>query len=506
MKKIIYFSLVLTSLMFVLSSCKKDPVNPPVEPENPNKYVNDWIYENMVTYYLWNDKIPKSPDLTLAPTEFFNSLINKFDAASNPDGDRFSWIQESYVDLLNSLGGVTSDDIGFEYVRVGVSQTSDQLYLLVLYPKIGSDAEAKGVSKGRFITKINGSDITRANASSLTGGTGSKTLTMADWVLNTDKNEYELKLSGNVEIMMHKNFAEIPVYLDSVYTTPNNTKVGYLVYNFFARDKGDNSSDYDKLLMNKLESIKSKGATEFVLDLRYNGGGAVSTATALASALVKNRSTSTLFYTVQYNMLVHNELERQSGSNYNKAFFKEKITDSDGNLVADIPQMGINRVYVLVSSGTASASEMVINGLKPHMDVILIGETTVGKNVGSISLYEEDDPKNKWGMQPIIAKYYNSANKSDFTSGFTPDYEIDEFEGLRLVDFGNTEDKLLNKALTLINGAPLQAAPQRAPRMSSNVNLQPIKESESYLEKPSRNIIIDDEKGDEIRKIMKRIR
>ena len=508
MKSINYLSILLLGCLLIFSSCKKEELVIPIEkPVNLNKYVNDWIYENMNIYYLWNNKIPKSPDYTLKSDLFFRSLLNKFDATSNPDGDRFSWIQENYVDLLNSLGGVVSDDIGFEYMRVtlsGTESSTKQYYLLVLYPKLGSDAQAKGVRKGRFVTKIDNQDILETNYNTLIGGTGTKTLTMADWVLSESTGNYELKLTGNLTVLMHKNFAEIPVYLDSVYTTPNNTKVGYLVYNFFARDKGDGSYDYDKLLMNTLSEIKSKGATEFVLDLRYNFGGAVSTATALASALVPNRTTTKVFSTIQYNPLVQSELQKEEGEKFNITYFADKIEDSKGTKIIDIPSLGISKLYVLVSNWSASASELVINGLKPYLNVILIGEVTVGKNVGSISIYEKNDAKNKWGMQPIIAKYFNSAGTSDFTAGFVPDYEIDEFADLRLVEFGNTKDLMLNKALTLINGGPLQAAPARVPRMDNKLQLRKVTGSESMLQKPGKNVMIDDIRGEDIRNIMRK--
>src|SRR5690606_33526134 len=76
---------------------------------------------------------------------------------------------------------------------------------------------------------------------------------------------------------------------------------------------------------------------------------------------------------------------------------------------------------ILTGSRTASASELVINALKPFMEVFIIGETTVGKNMGSISIYEENDPKNTWGLQPIVVKVLNSAGQADYSNGFTPD-------------------------------------------------------------------------------------
>lgn len=481
MKKINLLILFLVTFLFLNISCKKgnEPPVPP-NPENPNKYVNDWIYENMNIYYYWNDKIPSEPDYTQTSDKFFKSLLNTYDKNSNPHGDRFSWIQESYVDLLKNLGGVTSDEIGFEYVPVDVSPegaTTKQYYLLVLYPKLGTDAYAKGVKRGRFVVKIDNQDITNNNYKTLISGTGSKTLTFADWAYNNDTKKYELKLAANtITIQMHKDFAEKPVYLDSVYTI-NDKKIGYLVYNFFAKDKGDDSHEYDKMLMNSLGKIKAKGATEFVLDLRYNGGGAVSSAIALASALVKNRSTENLLVSAEYNPLVNNELKKQYGNGYNKEFFIDKIV-SKNQTIAEVPALNLPRVYILVSRWTASASELIINGLKPYMDIVLIGETTVGKNVGSITIYEKDDAKNKWGMQPIIVKYFNSAGKSDFTAGFVPDYPLSEQENLMLVEFGKTEDIFLNKALSVIIGAPLKSSTRMA-KIDTSFNLKAVEHSSS---------------------------
>lgn len=394
------------------------------------KYVNGWIYDNMSVYYLWNDKLSKSPNYSLNPEDFFESILYKYNKTSNPDGDRFSWIQEDYTELLGNLSGVASHEIGFEYILVGTDATLKQYYALVLYAMHGTDAELKGINRGRFITKINGQNITADNYKNLFGGTGTKKLSMADFVYNETEKRYILQSSGDVTINMHNYFAENPIYLDTIYTVANN-KIGYLVYNFFARDNGDKSNNYDKELISKLSNFKSKGVNEMVLDLRYNSGGAVSSAIALASALVKNRSTKNVLTTSQYNSILHNALIKEEGANYNKDYFIDKII---GTTVA-IPEMNLPRLYVLTSGWTASASEFIINGLKPYMDVILIGETTYGKNVGSITIYEDDDPKNKWGMQPIVVKFANSLGFSDFTAGFTPDYEIDEFENLYLYSF-----------------------------------------------------------------------
>jgi len=503
MKKNLKFLWVFVFSLLLFSSCNKKD-----EPKtNPNQYVNDWIYNQMSVYYLWNNLIPVNPDYTPSPDNFFKSLLNTYNKSTNPDGDRFSWIQENYIDLLNSLSGVSSDDLGFEYVRVQLSGvTPAQYYLLVLYPKLGSDAYNKGISRGRFIIKINNQNIYDSNYSSLTSGTGNKTLSMADFILNSTTNQYELKSTGDVVVKMESNFAEIPVYKDSVYTLNNGKKVGYLVYNFFATDKGDDSYTYDKLLMNTLSDLKTKApaATDFVLDLRYNSGGAVSSAIALASALVNNRSTQNVITTSVYNSLVDAEFRKQYGNDYNKDYFIDQILNSNGNPVDDVPSLNIQNLYILVSNWTASASELIINGLKPYINVKLIGETTYGKNVGSISLYETNDEKNKWGMQPIVVRFYNSAGSSNYSTGFVPDYEIDEFsDNLHILDFGDVNEKLLNKALTLINGGPLQVRKQSLATVKP-ANIQRVPHSESFLSKPERNVMIDDVRGEQIKKIMKK--
>jgi carboxyl-terminal processing protease len=461
------------------------------------KYVNGWIYDNMSVYYLWNDKLSKSPNYSLNPEDFFESILYKYNKTSNPDGDRFSWIQEDYTELLGNLSGVASHEIGFEYILVGTDATLKQYYALVLYAMHGTDAELKGINRGRFITKINGQNITADNYKNLFGGTGTKKLSMADFVYNETEKRYILQSSGDVTINMHNYFAENPIYLDTIYTVANN-KIGYLVYNFFARDNGDKSNNYDKELISKLSNFKSKGVNEMVLDLRYNSGGAVSSAIALASALVKNRSTKNVLTTSQYNSILHNALIKEEGANYNKDYFIDKII---GTTVA-IPEMNLPRLYVLTSGWTASASEFIINGLKPYMDVILIGETTYGKNVGSITIYEDDDPKNKWGMQPIVVKFANSLGFSDFTAGFTPDYEIDEFENLYLYSFGDTNDPLLGKALSLITGQTSftrSASAISTPFRSTQIN---EKISVDSREKSHRFEMYDDIRGESIRNIM----
>ncbi len=122
----------------------------------------------------------------------------------------------------------------------------------------------------------------------------------------------------------------------------------------------------------------------------------------------------------------------------------------------------LTHFIILTSSGTASASELIINGLRPYMGVYLIGDTTEGKNLGSISFYEENDPLNKWGMQPIVSQAFNSLNQSDYTDGFAPDEKY--VETLHVGVLGDVHEPMLAKALTRILGhAPARRAESTPP-------------------------------------------
>lgn len=489
---------IILSLLFVAIACseKNDPIIEISEEIKEHKYVNEWIYKKMVKSYFWNDDIPKRPDFTLKPDLFFESILSQKDRSRK--GYRFSWIEENYDDLLGSLSSVQSDEIGFEYIRI-TYKDSNKEDLLVLYPKVGSDAFAKEINRGRFITAIDSKEITSNNYKELLSGTGSKTLTMADWVFDNDK--YVFKDSGDVTIRMEKDFKESPVYLDSVYTF-GGKEIGYLVYNSFVTGKTDNSHEYDQLLMESLSRIKAKGATEMILDLRYNGGGRVTTAIALASALVKNRSTKDVLVTAEYNKLEQSLLEKKHNADYFNDYFIDKIKDGNSEIV--VPSLKIQKLYILVTEASASASELIINGLKPYMDVILIGQKTYGKNVGSWSIYEKDDPKNKWGMQPITVKYYNSKGESDFTDGFTPDFIVDEFRALnfRLVEFGNTEDPLLSVALNHITGNEMQTRSMMKRDIPMQFQMIEVENSNSIFKDKSRFEMYDDVRGERIRKLM----
>jgi hypothetical protein len=150
------------AMIFLLATCKDDEVAPTTNntTDDENSYVNNWILENMNFWYLWHDKIPASPDLTLAPEEFFNSLLSS--------EDRFSWIQADYQELLNSLQGV-SKEAGYEYKLYRESSSNSNVIAQIVYIKPASAAAQAGLKRGDVITAINEQQITMSNYQTLLG-------------------------------------------------------------------------------------------------------------------------------------------------------------------------------------------------------------------------------------------------------------------------------------------------------------------------------------------------
>lgn len=435
MRQIKFLFSIFLSILFVFSSCSDDEKYSNL---TDNEYINNWIYSQMDEWYLWGADMSSSSNTNVDPSTFFNNLLNK-------KADRFSFATSNYKNLFDWTNAI-STDIGFEYYTIFDKNNSNvPLYYNIVYIKPNTDAADKGLKRGDKITKVNGTGLSLDNYMSL---------------LSSGVGNYSLTIEGKADpVQIHNmvDYPENPVYYSNIYTE-GNKKIGYLVYNSFTQDKGDNSGDYDIALMNILKSFYDSQITDLVLDLRYNGGGLVKCAQSLSSAIVKNRNTAQkqLFVRNEYGVNKTKEISKMSSANQDQwlnDYFLDKYEIIGSPKTGDIPRLGdkISKVYIITGKYTASSSELVINGLKPYMDVELIGRKTYGKNVASISLYEEKDYRNKWGLQPIIMRMYNSKNESDYTGGFEPDIALDEF-AYDMKPLGDKEEPLLKAAISAIKG------------------------------------------------------
>lgn len=426
-------------LSLVAGACQKNLEEDPAPVTDPavqaDQTDNEWILENMQTYYFWTKQLPASPDMTQEPEDFFNSLLYTYNATTRPDGDRFSFIAADAQELEASLSG-EGKSTGAEFNLYLARQGSDDVIAQILYVLPGSPAEKAGLKRGDIIEQVNGQTLTRSNYSALLFDQNTMVLGYSNW-----QNNQLVKSDKTINITK-EIIQENPVLLDSIYTV-SGKKIGYLVYNqFIPGPNGSTVSTYDLQLDQIFSQFQAEGINELILDLRYNPGGYVSSAVNLASLIGKGVNASKTFYRQEWNETLMPELTEEFG----EEFFVKKFTTKSQNIGNQI-----SRVYVLTSGRTASASELIISGLKPYMEVITVGTTTVGKNVGSITI-TDDTGKKKWGLQPIVFKSYNAQDQSDYTAGFSPNVEADE--PLELLPLGDTKEAILERTLLQITGAP----------------------------------------------------
>lgn len=438
MKKI---SLLLCSLLaglFIFQSC--DDVDDQVVP------VNDFIWKGLNQFYLWQANVPNLSDSKFAnqgelnafletygsPSTLFEDLLYRTDDANNAI-DRFSVMTSDYRTLENLLQGVSvSNGMEFGLVRRG---SSSNYYGYVRYVLPNSDASEKGLQRGDVFYAVNGTEITADNYYELLFSQNTYTLNMADY------GGGAIIPNGSTITLTKTEYAENPIYLADTYTTGNHT-IGYLMFNGFY-------SGYESQLNSVFAQFQSEGVTDLVLDLRYNGGGSVAMAARLAS-MITGQFNGQLFAKEQWNAKM-------------QAFYQDK---NPGSLVVNFPttintgsainSLNLNKVYILATGSTASASELVINCLKPYIDVTVIGGTTYGKNVASVTLYDSFDFSSKgrsnlhrYAMQPIVLKTINKDGFGDYTSGITPDELYPENYG-NLGVLGDPSEPLYQKAISLI--------------------------------------------------------
>ena len=451
MKKI----LILLVAAITFSCSKDDDLSLPntVDPDgSADVEVQDFMWKSMNFWYFWQANIDDLADDRFESTEEGKAEYTAFlDSEENPAAffenklqyieDRFSFYNEDYRELTNSLAGISkSNGLEFGLVRF---QDSEDIFGFVRYIVPNSNASTVEIQRGDLFTGVDGQTLTTSNYIDLLfGENDTYTLNMADFDNgNITPNDVEVSLTKQ------EGLAENPVFLAKSFTIAGEN-IGYIMYNQF-------TNEYDDDLYSAVEDLKSAGITNLVMDLRYNPGGSVNTTRLLAS-MIYGTNTSDLFLRKRYN----DKLQEQFNDSQLEINFADKVNGKNINT------LGLTKLYVLTSSSSASASELLINSLEPYMDVIQIGDVTRGKNEFSTTLVDDRDnsylytpsrvnninPDNQWAIQPLIGRNENADGFFDFTSGLQPDYELKEdYSNLGIL--GEENEPLLAKAIELITGA-----------------------------------------------------
>ncbi|WP_299528019.1 S41 family peptidase [uncultured Lutibacter sp.] len=478
MKKVsFYFSICLVLAIGVLSCTKNDNILIP-----QNVEIQDFVWKGMNSWYNWQSSVENLADTKdsnqadyvsylngyTTPESLFESLL--FDPGNT---DRFSWFVEDYIEQNNAFQGITTS-FGLRLKGVFLENNNDAI-LYVRYVAPNSAADNAGIKRGDIIRGIDGTTLNQNNFNSEVGKFSNESITLT----------FVSENAGVFITIEHKTItatelSENPVYFKTVFNDVNGKKVGYLVYNSFR-------SSYNDELNAAFSYFQSEGIDELILDLRLNGGGSVLTSAYLAS-MIYNNSGSDIFAELKFNSKHPNE----NGYYYFDNTLDVYDVKGDRTGEESINRLTtINQLYVITSSSTASASEMIINGLRPFIPVKLIGTTTYGKNVGSITLYDSPsseytnigsaNPDHLNAMQPIVFQIYNKSGQSDYTHGFNMDIEVveDDFWNA-ILPFGDENEVVLKAALDDIRG--LTGKSERISKYKSRKSIN-VTELENKFEK-----------------------
>lgn len=303
----------------------------------------DWLRSYMLDQYLWSGASP-NPEPTGFDSlqSYFSTLLSK--GAGTVPADRWSYITDSasynqYFEEGKTLG-----------YGVAVNGLEQRLPLKLRYVDPQSPAAAKGLARGDVILAING----RSSAALLAS------LDFSAIGASTTGEQVTLQIAGaagprNVTLTS-ATYPLTPVPVSRVLTLANGSKAGYLVLKEFV-------TQAQAPLVEAFQVFRAAGASELILDLRYNGGGRISVANVLASLVAGRAHDGKVFTRLNFNA-------------------KQSTNNSSYKLAATAT--GFARVMVLTGSRTCSASELIVNGLKPYVEVVMLGGQTCGKPVGFV--------------------------------------------------------------------------------------------------------------------------
>jgi C-terminal processing protease CtpA/Prc len=469
-------------------------------------YINQFCYDQMSYYYLWWKDIDKSNWM------LDDDPIKKVKSIRYEE-DRWTAAMEDitpYTDTSATTNGTYGYD--FQPYWADASQTYVVAVVKMVYPD--SPADKAGLKRGSVIMKMNGQHIENTNEDY------SALLSSAS--LNLSVYDPETKTTKDIK-MAPVNMYLDPVLFEKVFDC-GGKKVGYLYFNDF------NSFDSATRLIEVAKKFKQEGVTELVLDLRYNGGGYVIIEELLASLLAPeaNVKNGDLFQTAVYNDTDYAKLLKQYyGEDYANTYFSTEFNwksgDKEYSYDTSDANIGLNKIYALVTSGSASASEATLVCLMPYLDIEVIGGKTGGKhcagvvfeakeyyqdfddylaelkksNVASYNQIMEEwkyysgwkDYVGKWGLYVMVSTYADkNGNNPCRPNGIVPDIEIKD-NPQEPYPLGDDREAMLRVALTeagYTDFTPLPEAKSRALTSSLGEAIPMKSEGKRMLLKPER--------------------
>lgn len=374
-----------------------------------NSYFLDYMREN----YFWYEDIPSN----IEPSDYA-SVDALLDAIRSPR-DRFSYVltEQEYQERF----------VNAEYVGFGFSTRVDGSRLFINYVFDDSPADLAGLSRADEILAIDGVAV----ASLITSGNLNAALGPNDEGVSVTLRWQKPDGSEQTDVVS-KTAVETNTVLATERFALAGKDVGYYVLNsFIDRTGADLNGAYDQLA----------GVDELIIDVRYNGGGLIRYANQAATQAAGNNVIGNPFVSLIYN-------DKNTDRNNTSLF----------QLVDGVQQLDLDRVFVLTTGASCSSSELIINGLKPYIDVVVIGQPTCGKPVGQ-------SPQPFCDKRSFVINFetVNADGEGRYFDGLEPQCRASD---VIVGDWGAAGDPLLDEAKHYINFANCSASAQSTSQRS----------------------------------------
>ena len=439
--------------------------NQPVAFTDPKAYANFFAFNVMSDVYLWKQDITSalnSWQISANPVEAVAKA--RYKKASGEDIDKWTQMLESYEESVGGTDGVSTGTYGLGIKLYLKAQGSDAVVGFITYTHSGSPAEKAGLKRGDVILEVDGQEMNKSNYYNALFASPSVTLGVGRFLGKAYSG-----VEKTVE-MQSVAMYEDPIVKTEVFDC-GGKKVGYLAYTSFTFESSLGLYDVCK-------EFKKQGVTELILDLRYNGGGYVFTEEVLASMLAPEAEVKakSVFETEIWND-EYMAYYKQKGTDLNTYFrtsFNTKHNEKEYKFSTADANIGLTKIYALVTESSASASEAILVGLMPYMDIEVIGKQTHGKYCSGIMWkgeewyqdivdnfkannkdFAKDYPEygdwkkyiGDWGIYVMISMYADKDGKNPcMPDGLTPDTEAEDiFE--EPYQLGDEREAMLNLAL-----------------------------------------------------------
>jgi hypothetical protein len=400
----------------------------------------------MKAIYLWDDALPASFDATKYATaekglEYLSGL--KMNPETGKAIDHYS-----FLDKIGNLSGeltqgIASGDYGF-MVKAGYN-SSNQVSFFVTYVYKNSPANAAGVARSYEIVGINGSTAVHPEVDSkgYLVPTSAGYTNLVNALFSSTTASFGFKKPNGTSFATSLSAASYSinsVLCDSIYSV-GTKKVGYVVFNQFLGTTAQTE------LSNTINRFQARGVTHLIVDLRYNSGGSVETCEKFSSLIAPSSANGKTMYSYKMNAGLTQYYISQN-ENLSTIFTKTNAFEP-------------TQLYFIVSGNTASASELLINNLRPYYagNLFLIGQTTYGKPCGFWTTPigytdKQTTPKEGYDLYAVSFEMVNANNEGGYYAGMTPGTAkypgIEAYDSYNLA-WGDVNDFCLAQAINRIS-------------------------------------------------------